>query len=302
MNKLQRAEAKEALKSIMKIDRHNFKQKMMTLIMLGSSITANGSTFFTQEDFRHLPGVEKTITVMENLVYGNQLKGDMEKGYVGEKQAHADNFAHKYADIMNGEEGVRAAIIAYLVGLGKEGYDFVTKVAHGQDINAVLDDNIKDIENNGWALKEGVKIAYQHRLQTLKNFLMGQPVSDLDIKLEAQEALRYLDLDSNTIGTKDNGLAKLIDKYDMHKANDKQASVQLAKGVLRPRHDVDAAFAALEEKIKRRRGLYDPNATVASNSEKYNSGDGRIPSQSENGSKSILPKGWALIAKDKERV
>ena len=94
MNKLQRAEAKEALKSIMKIDRHNFKQKMMTLIMLGSSITANGSTFFTQEDFRHLPGVEKTITVMENLVYGNQLKGDMEKGYVGEKQAHADNFAH----------------------------------------------------------------------------------------------------------------------------------------------------------------------------------------------------------------
>jgi hypothetical protein len=305
MDKLQRAEAKEMLKSVMKIDRHNFKRKMMTLVMFASGITANGSNFFSPEDFEHLPGIETTVKVAKNLIYGNQLKVDMEQGKVGDKQHHADNFAHKYADIMNGEEGLRAAFIAYMAGLGKEAYDFVTKVAKGQNINDVIEDNLKDIENNGWALKEGVKIAYKHRLETIKNLLSGQSMSDLDVRREAQEALRYFDLDSNSIGTKDNQLAGLIDSYDMQKANEKEISTAVLNGILRPRHNVDAAFAVLEEKIKRRKGLYDPNATVASNSEKYKSGDDRIPPQSEElktDNKSVdLPKGWALLTKEEAR-
>ena len=306
MDKLQRAETKAMLKSIMKIDRHNFKQKMMTLVMFASGITANGSNMFSAEDFEHLPGIEKTISVAKNLIYGNQLKVDMEQGRVGEKQHHADNFAHKYADIMNGEEGLRAALIAYIAGLGKEAYDFVTKVAKGQNIKDVIEDNIKDIENNGWALKEGVKIAYKHRLETIKNLVSGQSMSDLDIKHEAQEALRYFDLDANSIGTKDNQLAGLINSYDAQKEYDQQASVKLAQGVLRPRHNVDAAFAVVEEKIKRRSGLYDPNATIASNSEKYKSGDVRIPPQSKElktDNKQVdLPKGWSLLGKEESRT
>lgn len=303
MDKLQKAEAKEMLKSVMKIDRHNYKQKLLTLIMLGSGLTANGSNLFTPDDFEHLPGIETPITVAKNLIYGNQLKKDMEQGKVGQKQHHADNFAHKYADVMNGEHGLRAALIAYIAGLGKEGYDFVTKVAAGQDINVVIEDNLKDIENNGWALKEGVKIAYQHRLQTLKNLLSGQPMTDLDVKQEAQEALRYFDLDANTIGTKDNQLADLINSYDARIA-DKQANLELGQGVLRPRHNVDAAFAAVEEKIKRRRGLYDPNATVASNSEKFKSEGQRTPPTDElktADSAVKLPEGWGLIAKEDAR-
>ncbi len=371
MDKLQRAEAKEILKSIFKIDRHNFKQKMMTAVMFYSGLTANGSNLFTPEDFSHLPGLEKTIKVTENLMYGNQLKKDMEQEKFKEqglaKQPHADNYAHKYVDVQNGEEGLRAAVIAYLFGLGKEAWDVYTKTilsteagkeAHKQDITnkqefeknsqekgkivaamiflcniaknehnfrttilkqllkneKILDKDVvlgianeclKDIGNNGWALKEGVKIAYAHRLENIKKFLSGQPMSDLDIKYEAQEAVRYLDLDSNTMGTKDNQIADAINASELQKANDKKASVQLAQGVLRPRHNIDVAFVAVDEKIKRRRGLYDPNATVASNSEKYNSGDTRIPPQSENNKTtdtlSVLPEGWALLTKEETR-
>ena len=291
MDKLQRAETKEVLKSIFKIDRHNFKQKMMTVVMFYSGLTANGSNLFTPEDFSHLPGLEKTIKVTENLMYGNQLKKDMEQEKFKDqglaKQPHADNYAHKYVDVQNGEEGLRAAFIAYIAGLGKEGWDFVSKVAAGQDIHSVIEDNIKDIENNGWALKEGVKIAYAHRLENIKKFLSGQPMTDLDIQYEAQEALRYLDLDSNTMGTKDNQIANAINARELQKANDKKASVQLAQGILRPRHNVDVAFA-VDEKIRRRRGLYAPNATVANNSEKFNSGDDRILPQLENNKKEVV--------------
>jgi hypothetical protein len=305
MNKLQRTEAKELLKSIMKIDRHNFKQKMMTLVMFASGLTANGSNLFTPDDFEHLPGIETPLAVAKNLIYGNQLKIDMERGKVGDKQHHADNFAHKYADVMNGEQGVRAALIAYIAGLGKEGYDFVTKVAKGQDINEVIEDNIKDIENNGWALKEGVKIAYKHRLQNLKDLLAGKSTSNLDIKHEAQEALRFFDLDANTIGTKDNQLADLINSYDLQKAKENQAAVSLAQGVLRPRHNVDAALTALTEKMRRRRGFDDPKVTVANNSEKFDL-EGRKPPKSEEvkvrNPQVNLPKDWALLTKDEERL
>ena len=112
-------------------------------------------------------------------------------------------------------------------------------------------------------------------------------MTDLDIQYEAQEALRYLDLDSNTMGTKDNQIANAINARELQKANDKKASVQLAQGILRPRHNVDVAFA-VDEKIRRRRGLYAPNATVANNSEKFNSGDDRILPQLENNKKEVV--------------
>ena len=129
-------------------------------------------------------------------------------------------------------------------------------------------------------------------------------MTELDVKQEAQEALRYFDLDANAMGTKDNQLANLINSYDARNAG-KQANLELGQGVLRPRHNVDAAFAAVEEKIKRRRGLYDPNATVASNSEKFKSEDKHTPPTDEPktaDSAIKLPEGWSLIAKEDSRV
>ena len=45
------------------ITHYNFMTKMMTLIMAGSSLTFNGSAFFSRDDFEHLPGLETLITV-----------------------------------------------------------------------------------------------------------------------------------------------------------------------------------------------------------------------------------------------
>ena len=103
-------------------------------------------------------------------------------------------------------------------------------------------------------------------------------MTDLDIKHEAQEAVRYLDLDSNTMGTKDNKLADAINARDMQRAQENN-KVDVNQGIPRVRHNLDAGTVALVEEIRRRLLAYAKNATVASNSEKYNSGDGRIPPQ-----------------------
>ena len=338
MDKLQFIENKEILKSILKIDRYSFKQKMMTAVMFFSGLTANGSNLFMPQDFKHAPGLEKITTVAENLIYGNQIKKDMEEGRLGQKQHCADNYAHKYADILNGEEGLRATIIAYIAGLVREGSDLLSKTAKNtkavqqayenyeknneqfeidsadkgaaiavilylcrldkniqtlrmtmlkqlinnepifdKDVEAeIIKDGIKDMGNNTWGLAKGLKIAYTHRFENMVKFLLGQPTSDLDIKQEALESLRYLNLDANEIGTENNHLAELINARDLQKAQE-QKKIDINQGIPRVRHNLDAGTIALVEEMRRRLMAYVKNATVASNSEKYKSEDGRFP-------------------------
>lgn len=110
-------------------------------------------------------GYQKVKRIWKMLNEGNQQKKDIEgkqlvnpDGTPIQGKAHADNYAHSLADAkIAQQEGKSGAAIAYGIGVLKEGYDIVTKVARGANIKETLKDSYKDMQNNVRGLRWGLE-------------------------------------------------------------------------------------------------------------------------------------------------
>lgn len=133
----------------------------------------------------HIP----LVKAYKNLNDGQQLKVDLEQARVtGKSEHHGDNYAHREANIRNGQDGLSTGISSLAIGVAKEGYDIATKIARGDNVAEVLKDSAKDMKNN----VEGVVLGLTH------------PNENPD------KLLANLDLDTNQfVPGYDNGIAQM---------------------------------------------------------------------------------------------
>lgn len=162
--------------------------KVMTVaVFLGSLLPGKASNAAQERVMmRAVPLVGDVLTVIDNLQSGNELKKDMERG--GEH--HADNFCHTKGMYESAVNGPISAVLALGFGVAKEGYDFVSKVARGDNISEVFDDNVKDMKNNIRGIAKGLD-------DYVKNFSQQKDLTPIEIEEAALVYLSHLNLETN---------------------------------------------------------------------------------------------------------